>query len=70
MLKIIPTLTNRQREELGKFSLDISKLIFASWFLGLFVNRITLPQILLSLMGLMFSALFFILGIGTFKELK
>jgi len=67
------TLTNfskRQKEEVGKFSLDISKLIFASWFLGLFVNKLAWPQILLSFLGLMFSGLFFILGISTFKEIK
>jgi hypothetical protein len=62
--------SDKQKEEIGKFSLDISKLIFASWFLGLFVNRMTLPQVLLSLVGLMFSGLFFILGISTFKEIK
>lgn len=64
------SLTNRQTEELAKFSLDVSKLALGSLVLGLFTSGLSLYKILLALWGLTVTILFFTLGIRLFKEVK
>lgn len=62
------SLTNRQKKELAKFSLDISKLSLGSWIFGLFASGFAEFQMNLVILGLTFSILFFILGMILFKE--
>lgn len=64
------SLTNRQIEELAKFSLDISKLSLGSPVLGLFTSGLTLPKLILAIWGLTIALLFFKIGIQLFKEVK
>jgi hypothetical protein len=63
-------MNNRQKEEMAKFCLDVSKIAIASWIFGLLTSKIELPQILLFLLGLTISALFLKIGMNLFKEVK
>jgi len=61
----------RQTEEFAKLFLDIGKLVFASLVLGFFQSGLP-PLIVLgySLIGLILSIAFFIMGLRLFKEVK
>ena len=62
-------LTDRQVEELGKLLLDLGKLVFASLVLGFFQSDLSPATVMLyGLLGLIFSATFFIVGIRLLKE--
>ncbi len=63
-------MSNRQKEEFAKFCMDVAKLSLGSWVFGLFATEFGIVQLLLGLVGLTFSMLFFILGMKLFKEVK
>lgn len=70
LFSVSPSLTERQTEELAKFSLEISKLSLGSWLFGLFTSKFEPQQLFLAFWGLTLSLLFFTLGMRLFKEVK
>ena len=64
-------LNNKQIEELGRFFLDISKLVFGSLVLGLFSSDMSVEAVFgFEFVGLIFSAVFCILGIKLLGKVK
>lgn len=64
-------MTNRQKEELADYCMNLSKLSLGSWVFGLFASDLTLEaRIILMIAGLTFAVIFFILGMRLFKEVK
>lgn len=62
-------LNDKQIEELGKLLLDLGKLVFASLVLGFFQSDLPPTAILAyGLLGLIFSATFFIVGLQLLKD--
>jgi len=64
------TLTKRQKEELAKYCMDVSKLMLGSWVFVLFTGNMGLAQALLAFWGLIISGIFFRIGLGIFKEVR
>ena len=64
-------LNKKQVEELGKFLLDISKLVFGSMVLGLFSTDLSSWAVFgFGMVGLIFTATFCILGIKLIGGVK
>lgn len=64
-------MTNRQIEELAKLFLDLGKLTFASLVLGFFQSNLPSNIILAyGIIGLIFSIIFFRMGLYLMKEVN
>jgi hypothetical protein len=62
-------MNKRQIEEAGKLCLDMGKLVFASFVLGLFQSELPMVLIIgLGLLGLTMAMTLFIMGLQLLKE--
>lgn len=63
-------MTNRQKEELAKYCMDISKLSLGSWIFVIFGGKFGLPEIILLIGGLTLAALSLRMGMNLLREVK
>lgn len=61
-------MSNKQKEELAKYCLDVSKLALASWIFVIFSGKFGLPELILLAGGLTIALISLRLGMNLLKR--